>query len=285
MMRRRRAAAVSALAGVVAAVGVLVVSSGSSDTAPDERAATQPAKPEAKRKPAGGIQVSRAGWMRHPGPVPFLMYHVIGEPKPGAPFPDLYVSVEDFERQIQYLDDHGYQAVTQRQVMDGWEKNSLLPPKPVVLTFDDGYLGQYTDALPLLRRLDWPGVLNLKAEGSDLSTGQVRKMVAAGWEIGSHTVSHADLTLVDATTLAQELSRPLDILRRRFGVRVESFCYPAGRYNEAVVAAVRRAGYRSATTTDPGLASSEEPFTLKRIRIGSDTGLDGLISELRAGAA
>lgn len=291
-MRRRRAAAVGALAVVVCAVVVAVAGAilgGSTDAEKKGRESAETTSTGAAKKPAAksaaGIQISKAGWKPHPGPIPFLMYHVIGDPEPAAPFPDLYVPVADFKEQMAYLDSHGYQAVTQAQAQDGWDKGAPLPPKPIVLTFDDGYLGQFTDALPILRRHDWPGVLNLKVEGSDLNTGEVRKMIAAGWELASHTISHADLTTIDPVQLKREVEESRQILRRRFHVPVESFCYPAGRYDDTVVVAVRRAGYRGATTTDPGLASSEEPFTLKRIRIGRDLGLTGFAAALQSAGA
>ncbi len=73
-----------------------------------------------------------------------------------------------------------------------------------MITFDDGYLSQYTHAKPILRALGWPGVLYL--EGKNLGPGgltrhQVRTMIAAGWEVGAHTLTHPDLTTVDDATL------------------------------------------------------------------------------------
>ncbi|MDX6652088.1 MAG: hypothetical protein QOJ38_869 [Solirubrobacterales bacterium] len=274
---------------MLALAAVLIASLGGGDgkgSAPALSTTNESAKKPAQKKPSAAITVSRLGWKPHPGPVPILMYHVIGEPKPGAALPDLYVSVDDFRSQVDWLDAHGYQAITQSQLEDGWRKRSPLPPKPIVLTFDDGYLGQFTDAMPILRRHDWPGVLNLKATGSDLNTGEVRKMIAAGWELASHTINHLDLTQLDPTTLRHELADSRAQLRRRFHVAVEDFCYPAGRYDASVVAAVRRAGYRGATTTDPGLASSSELLTLKRIRINRGIGVAGFVTVLRsAGAA
>ncbi|MDX6663673.1 MAG: hypothetical protein QOG09_1775 [Solirubrobacterales bacterium] len=275
---------------MLALAAVLIASlgggGGGQGRAPAVATTKESVKRPVKKKPSGSIAVSHAGWKPHPGPVPILMYHVIGEPKPGAALPDLYVSVDDFRSQVDWLDAHGYQAITQSQLEDGWRKRSPLPPKPIVLTFDDGYLGQFTDAMPILRRHDWPGVLNLKATGSDLNTGEVRKMIIAGWELASHTINHLDLTQLDPATLRHELADSRAQLRRRFHVAVENFCYPAGRYDASVVAAVKRAGYRGATTTDPGLASSRELLTLKRIRINRGIGIAGFVTALRsAGAA
>ncbi len=145
-------------------------------------------------------------WRPHVGPVPILEYHVLGSAPADAPYPELYVTRPDFHQQMDWLDDHGYQAVTLEAVEDAWYDGGTLPAKPVVVSFDDGYRPQFTYALPELRRHGWPGVLNLKAEGSDLYTSNVEAMIAAGWELASHTINHSDLTTLDAAGLKEELS-------------------------------------------------------------------------------
>ena len=75
-----------------------------------------------------------------------------------------------------------------------------------MISFDDGYRPQFTFALPQLRKHGWPGVLNLKAEGSDLYTSNVEAMLAAGWELAAHTINHLDLTTLDAEPLKEEVA-------------------------------------------------------------------------------
>jgi peptidoglycan/xylan/chitin deacetylase (PgdA/CDA1 family) len=289
-VRRRRLAALAVLAGVGGAVALAAIGLGGSSDGDKSAGTTRVATGKKARPAVGGkaakdrgaaVKVSHQGWKPHPGPVPFLMYHVIGDPKPGAPFPELFVSVADFRRQMDYLEKQGYQAVTEATIEDGWAKGTPVPPKPIVLTFDDGYLGQYTDAMPILREHGWAGVLNLKVEGSDLNEGEVKKMIAAGWELGAHTIHHLDLTNLSPSQLKEETAGARAILRRRFHVPVDDFCYPAGRYNDAVVRAVKAAGFRGATTTDPGLANKAEPLRLKRVRISRSHGVDGFITALR----
>lgn len=220
--------------------------------------------------------VAQPGWRSHTGPVPILMYHVLDEPAPDAPYPDLYLSAEDFRSQIGWLAEQGYEAVTLRQVERAWWRGGRLPEKPIVLSFDDGYVSHYEVAFPAMKEHGWPGLLNLKAGETDIYKRQVREMLAAGWELGSHTIDHPDLTTLDATALADELTRSRQILRRRFGVPVSHLCYPAGRYDDTVAAAAEAAGYSSASTTDPGLATAESPFRLKRIRINRGDGPEAL---------
>jgi len=203
------------------------------------------------------------------------MYHVIATPPAGVAFPDLFVRPDDFAAQMHWLAVHGYHAVTLHRVYQYWLRGTPLPSHPIVVSFDDGYLGQHTHAMPVLRKLHWPGVLNLKVNALKsrytLPAWRVRELLAAGWELDAHTITHPDLTHVDDAQLWHEVHGSRVELERMFHVRVEFFCYPSGRYDAHVVAAVRRAGYLGATTTKYGLARARDIYTLKRIRInGSD---------------
>ena len=218
----------------------------------------------------------QADWRAHTGPVPILEYHVLGSPATSVPYPELYVTRPDFHRQVDWLERNGYQAVTLEQVEDAWFQGGRLPPKPVVLTFDDGYRPDFTYALPELRRHGWAGVLNLKATGSDLYPSNVEAMIEAGWELASHTINHLDLTTLDEASLDHEVAGSRQLLRREYHVPVRDFCYPSGRFDESVVAAVRAAGYVGATTEIPGYAESDSPYELARFEILRSTGVGGL---------
>ena len=219
-------------------------------------------------------------------PVPVLMYHVISEPPAGAPFPELYVSRADFAAEVAWLAGHGYHAVTLQRVFDSWRGAAVLPAKPVVLSFDDGYHSDVANALPVLASRHWPGVLNLEVRNLKPVWGirppGVRKLVAAGWEIDSHTLAHPDLTTVDAARLEEEVAGSRRAIRARFHVPVNFFCYPAGRYDDRVVAAVQHAGYLAATTTRYGLARPSDLFTLARVRVDRSDGARGLAEKLEA---
>jgi peptidoglycan/xylan/chitin deacetylase (PgdA/CDA1 family) len=214
------------------------------------------------------------------------MYHVIALPPAGAPFPGLYVSPHSFSVQMSWLARHGFHAVTLRAVYDHWKGRRPLPRHPIVLTFDDGYRSDYRAALPVLRSHGWPGVLNLEVHNLTvswgLSPGRVRRLIAAGWEVDAHTITHPDLTKVDSEQLRREVAGSRATIRRRFGVPVDFFCYPAGRYDAAVVAEVRRAGYLGATTTQIGLARPSELYTLPRVRVSGGDGVAGLAARLAA---
>jgi peptidoglycan/xylan/chitin deacetylase (PgdA/CDA1 family) len=215
--------------------------------------------------------------------VPILEYHVLGAAPADAPYPELYVTRPDFHRQMDWLERHAYQAVTLEQVEAAWYEGATLPPKPVVLSFDDGYRPQFTYALPELRRHGWAGVLNLKAEGSDLYTSNVEAMIDAGWELASHTIDHSDLTTLDGEALTREVAGARRILRDEYGVPVRNFCYPAGRFDAAVLAAVEAAGYVGATTEIPGFADRARPYELDRFEVLGSSGVEGVARMLAEG--
>jgi peptidoglycan/xylan/chitin deacetylase (PgdA/CDA1 family) len=163
-----------------------------------------------------------------------------------------------------------------------WRRAARLPPKPIVLSFDDGYLSDYPVALPTLSRHRRPGVLNLVVRNlahGDIEPWQVRRLIAAGWEIDAHTISHIDLTRLDSAQLREEVAGSQAQLRRMFGGPVDFFCYQLGHYDDRVIAAVKAAGFRGATTENRGLARADEPFTLARIRIQPDDGVPGLVEK------
>jgi peptidoglycan/xylan/chitin deacetylase (PgdA/CDA1 family) len=260
-METRRRIGVAALAIVVGASGML--------------AAQQPAGAAGTR----GRPDRRA--------VPVLMYHVIGEPPRSAPFPDLYVSRSDLRAQVRWLARNGYEAVTLGRVVDAWQGRATLPARPIVLSFDDGYRSHVTSALPILAAQSWPGVLNLDLSNLAPRWGVgirgVRRLIAAGWEIDAHSMTHADLAVASGAALRREVAGSRQAIRRLFGVTPRFFCYPAGRYDAETIAAVEAAGYEGATTTRFGLASpTAGRFTLARVRIDRGDGVDGLAGKLGA---
>lgn len=222
------------------------------------------------------------GWKPYTGPVPILEYHVLGRPQTEVAYPELYVPRASFRKQMDWLDRQGYEAVTLEAVEEAWYHGGTLPPKPVVISFDDGYRPQYTFALPTLREHGWPGLLNLKAGGSDLYESNVEAMLAAGWELAAHTINHSDLTTLEGEALEEEVAGSREILRREYGVPVKNFCYPAGRFDEATIAAVEAAGYVGATTEIPGLATKDHPYELARIEVLGSWTLADLAAALRS---
>jgi peptidoglycan/xylan/chitin deacetylase (PgdA/CDA1 family) len=271
-LRRQRLLAAGAIVLVGGGIVAAIASSGGGGAQGQSRNVTSRGKgrrKEAQGEVGGEVRnaTPQPSWKPYTGPVPILEYHVLGRPKTEVAYPELYVPRASFRKQMDWLDRQGYEAVTLEAVEEAWYHGGTLPPKPVVISFDDGYRPQYTFALPTLREHGWPGVLNLKAEGSDLYESNVKAMLAAGWELAAHTINHSDLTTLEGEALEEEVAGSREILRREYGVPVKNFCYPAGRFNETTIAAVEAAGYVGATTEIPGFATKDHPYELARIEV------------------
>jgi peptidoglycan/xylan/chitin deacetylase (PgdA/CDA1 family) len=205
--------------------------------------------------------------------VPILTYHRVG-------------SSPRFAHQVAALARAGYHGVTLGRVWQAWHGEATLPRRPVVLSFDDGYRSQARTAARVLRARRWPGVLNLEvarvgAPGG-LTRAAVRRVLAAGWELGAHTLTHPDLTKVGAARLRREVGGSADAIASLFGVRPAFFCYPYGHLDARVEAAVRRAGFLAATTTRRGVAApGQDAYALPRITVTSRTTPAALLERIR----
>jgi peptidoglycan/xylan/chitin deacetylase (PgdA/CDA1 family) len=290
--RRRRAGALLALGAVLIAILVAVAASGgksgsSSGQGQQLASRTRSGHRGSATTPHSTPAAAKGTGVPGNATVPILMYHVINPPPAGAPYPGLYVPAEEFAAQMQALKAAGWHAVTMDQLKANWTRGVPLGPgKPIVLSFDNGYESQYTNALPVLRRLGWTGVENIQLSGLPPSQGgltdaQVRGLVAAGWELDTQGISHADLITLDASGLRYQIDTARQTLRQRYGVPVNWFCYPSGHYNATVIAAVKAAGFVGSTTVVPGWASrSDDPYRLPRLRVLGGTSPSALLAQI-----
>jgi peptidoglycan/xylan/chitin deacetylase (PgdA/CDA1 family) len=285
---RRRAQAIGLIAALAAAVAVvLALSGGNGHKTPPGKASsaagTGAGKPGGQAGASVGVSSGRPGTAS----VPILMYHVIAAPPSGAPFPGLYVPPTEFAAQMQGLKQAGWHAVTMDQLAAHWRKGaSLGAGKPIVLTFDNGYQSQFTQALPVLQRLGWVAVENIQLSGLPPSQGglgpeQVRGMIAAGWELDTQGFSHADLIRLGPEQLHYEVAVARRVLQQRYRLPVNWFCYPSGHYDATVVAAVKAAGYAGSTTVVPGWAHrTDDSYRLHRLRVLGGTSPRALLGQI-----
>ncbi len=217
-------------------------------------------------------------WKPYTGPVPILVYHDLGPAPAGEPYPGLYVSYSDFAEEMAWLHEEGYEAVTLDELMSAWYHGGTLPAKPIVITFDNGYPPQVTFAPEVMSRYGWPGVLNEITE-NHLHNSQIESVLKIGWEVDSHSEVHSDLVTDTPEELHAEVFGSRAFLRQTFHIPVNSFCYPSSEYDDAVVAAVKAAGYTNAVTEEHAYATRADPYLLPRFEI------EGGLSELEADLA
>jgi peptidoglycan/xylan/chitin deacetylase (PgdA/CDA1 family) len=212
-------------------------------------------------------------------PPPILMYHYIRSVDQGSDSLgyELSVTPDDFNSQMAWLHEQGYIGMRMDGITRCLRGEAPCPSKAIALTFDDGYVDAYTDALPVLKRYGLLAtfyiVSNFVGQPGYMTWEQVAALRDAGMEIGAHTVSHPDLTLLDWETAGFEIAQSKAELDHRLGINVTSFCYPTGLYNGGIEEQVRAAGYLNATTTRWDNDTSDI-MALPRRRLSGGTALD-----------
>jgi peptidoglycan/xylan/chitin deacetylase (PgdA/CDA1 family) len=223
--------------------------------------------------------------------VPILMYHYISVAPLGADAvrQDLSVSPEHFEQQLQYLRAQGYESITLYDLLLAVQTGVPLPPKPVVLTFDDGYRDSYTYAFPLLQRYGYTGAFFLNVAFIDnqypeyLTWDQVQEMAAAGMDMEAHGYTHPNLCDCDMDALIFQILRPKEAIEARTHQAVRFFCYPSGEYDERVIRVLHSANYWGAVTLISGVEQrSDSSFEWQRIRVRGDYDVQDLDRVLAA---
>ena len=212
-----------------------------------------------------------------------MMYHMIAEQLPNEKKSGLRVSPEMFEKHLEYFSDNGWRFIKMSE-LDKFKNDT----KVVAITFDDGYLDNYTKALPLLQKYnacatlylvidrhnnDWSIKKNPKhnsgilASEEKLSDQQIQEMLDSGvFELGGHTISHPYLPNTSIDVKKHEILECKNILETTFNTKVSSFAYPFGIYNAEDIEIIETSNFESAVTTDEGVVNSDTPFELKRIK-------------------
>ncbi|MFJ4877713.1 polysaccharide deacetylase family protein [Streptomyces sp. NPDC088745] len=229
----------------------------------------------------------RQGPQAHGARVPILMYHAVGR-RPARAAYGLSVSPEAFAAQMGVLAANGFTPLTTRELGAAWRPGrAVLPPKPVLITFDDGYEGVHRHALPVLAGHGFRSSLFVTTgwlrgryeEGGALDAmldwDQVRALRDAGTEIGGHSHSHPQLDQLPDERLRFELLRCRELVADELGRAPDSFAYPYGYSSRRVRAAVRDAGYAQALAVNNDLAARPQgPFALRRVTVRRGTPLD-----------
>lgn len=205
---------------------------------------------------------------------PILMYHRIGDPttESGA---GLFVTPETFERQMEFLKAHSYQVWSLSRLIQAIKNSENIPMNVVVITFDDGYLDNFKNAFPILKKMDFPATIFMITDNIGkpdwLSEEDLKILEASGIEIGSHTAHHEFLPQGAPENLSHEIVDSKKTLEEILGHPVTLFSYPAGGVTDAIRDLVREAGYEGAVTTNYGKGRLD-PYMLRRIKVSDAHG-------------
>lgn len=230
-----------------------------------------------------------------------LMYHMISHHKRKAKYNKLRVDPIEFERQLRWLKDNGWEFVFVSELSTARES------KQVALTFDDGYRDNYLAADPLLKKYaakatlylvsdrhdrDWSSSKKehhtdgeLQAEPKLLDKDVAQMLASQRWELGGHTVTHANLLKLDSEQCHKEVRQCRNDLEETFGVSVASFAYPFGLFEDRHVDIVNTVGFSFAVTTVQGISRNlaEERLQLKRVKVSGRDDLASFRLRMRTG--
>lgn len=198
--------------------------------------------------------------------LPILVYHRIdiAPEHTDSVYKSLTIEPHWFDTHLQYLRDHGFVSVSYADVIDYFEHGTPLPKRPMMINFDDGYGDNITNALPILKKHGYRATFfiatNLVGHKVYMTWEELKEIVNAGMEIGGHTAWHPNLTKSSDEKLIYELTASKEAIEKKLGVSVSAFAYPFGKYDDRVIAAVKKSGYSIARSFSTGNGISRQNF-------------------------
>ena len=184
--------------------------------------------------------------------VPVLNYHQVNDKFKTV----LTMTPKNFDAQMKYLHDHDYHSISQAEFNAYMSGEGDLPDRPVMITFDDGYVDNYEHAYPIMKKYGYRGtiflIMNLMNKPGYLTWDMVKKMSDDGMEFGSHTLSHKPLTSFDEAGLRHELRDSKTYIEKKTGKPCTFIAFPEGKFNDQVMEETKAAGYKYAFTVETG---------------------------------
>ncbi len=209
---------------------------------------------------------------------PILLYHHVAISPIESQY---YVHPDNFAQQMQALDDWGFTPIPLSLLAKAITEGAELPPKPIVISFDDGRLDIYENAFPIMQEHGFVGVFYVISSGLGdeglVGVEELKEMADAGWEIGSHSYSHADLSTLGSEASYREVVSSRYDLEEALSIPILSFAYPFGTITDQAGRQVHIAGYESGAGL--GYTDSQGPgnlFYLQRRPISWDYDLKRL---------
>lgn len=205
---------------------------------------------------------------------PIIMYHSV---EAGATDKNnlLAVRAETFEKQMRFLREHKYNVISLSQLAGLMKAKKPIPPKTVVITFDDGYKNNLSVALPVLKKYNLPATIfvapmEISRVPHYLNWQELKILSETPLiDIGAHTMRHTFLPDIEEEgRLIYEIRGSKKALEKKLGKSISLFSYPAGGFNKKSRQTVIDSGYLAAVATKPGIRyPSNDVYALKRIRV------------------
>ena len=220
-----------------------------------------------------------------------LMYHMVRQHIKRNRYNSLRVDPKMFESQIKYLSENGWSSFTMSEAI---ANRKILPAKSVIITFDDGYEDNFTNAFPILKKYNFKATIYLVVERHDiglkyerkLQDEQIEALIDSGLvEIGAHTVTHANLLKLDENSSCDEICKSKTAIENKFNIICNSFAYPFGAYKPSDMLCVKNCEYTSSVTTKSGIADLNDCnlYEIPRITVKGKDNLLAFKLKLKSG--
>ena len=207
--------------------------------------------------------------------VPILCYHQVRNwtPKDGKVGKDYIVEIENFKAQVKMLADSGYHSILPDQLYAYLNTGAALPSKPIMFTFDDTDMDQYTIAAPTLKKYGFKAVyfimtvsIGRKGKFVDYMTKeQIKSLSDAGNVIGSHTYDHKNFKKYEGKDWEEQLDKPTKKLEEITGKKITEFAYPFGLWNTQGIPQLKKRGFKMAFCLAEKRDENDPLFTIRRI--------------------
>ncbi|WP_199139062.1 polysaccharide deacetylase family protein [Pedobacter sp. ASV12] len=237
--------------------------------------ATSPAAATTPQTASGNIKVADAKTILARKQVPILCYHQVRNWKPtdGKVGKDYIVEIQNFKDQIKMLADSGYHTILPDQLYAYLNTGAPLPSKPIMLTFDDTDLDQFTVVRPTLQKYGYKAVyfimtvsIGKKGKFVDyMSADQIKQLAAEGNVIGSHTYDHKNFKKYAGKDWEEQLDKPTKKLEEITGKKMTEFAYPFGLWNAEGIPELKKRGFRMAFQLATKRDEKDPLFTIRRI--------------------
>ncbi|ATD54488.1 polysaccharide deacetylase family protein [Clostridium chauvoei] len=201
--------------------------------------------------------------------VPILMYHSIADLDPTN---NLMVPTSQFEEQVKWLKENGFTSMLMGDVISSL-KTGKVPKKPVAITFDDGYVDNYTNAYRILKKYDMKATFFIITDNTDkdpayMSLNMLKEMKESGMAIESHTANHLELDKLSREDKVYSIRQAKDFLKNNLGIENKYLCYPVGKCDNETIEVAKELGIEGAVTTQNGFSNIKNgELQLKRVRI------------------
>lgn len=203
-----------------------------------------------------------------PEGVPILEYHKVNDRDDDQ----WTITTDDFTAHLAYLSEQGYTAISTEEFARYQIGAFQLPEKPIIITFDDGYVDMLDNMRPIMEAFGMRGTIYMVTNYADtpryLDWEELKRLKRRGFELGSHTANHIPVTELEDLAASNEAKLSRIIMWWFANTRVTAFSYPEGKYDERIVEYLRANNYLTAVTGQPGYnTKTTSPYHLRRINI------------------